>query len=74
MPEYTPLPAEIWLLEHWREVERRNFEWVAATRDGIAGHSRDLGDLMEQIDSRKLANEVVYVFVERPEPVEGSAL
>jgi len=74
MAEYTPLPAEIWLLEHWREVERHNFEWVAATGDAIVGHSRDLDELMVQIDRRRLANEVVYVFVEHPEPVERGAL
>lgn len=71
MPEYTPLPAEIWMLEHWPQVEQFNFQWVAVDGTDIIGHSPDLDALMTDVDRRGLARDALYVFVEYPQQLEG---
>ena len=71
MPDYTPLPAETWLREHWQRVEEYNFQWVAVNSHDLIGHSSDLDRLMDMVEERGLTEDALYVFVEYPQVIRG---
>jgi len=63
MPIEQP-PAINWLSRHWRELEKYNFEWVAASSDGVVAHSRNLREVIDTVINRELTRQVAFTLVE----------
>jgi hypothetical protein len=48
----------------WEELRGHNFEWVAATGDGLVAWGADLDTVMDEVEREHLAAEVVYALVD----------
>ena len=68
-PPFGALPGTLWLREHWLELADRNFQWVAATGEGVVANGERLDEVMDEVMSRGLAEAVVYAYVDFPRPV-----
>ncbi|HEU0021280.1 MAG TPA: hypothetical protein VFR55_06360, partial [Dehalococcoidia bacterium] len=60
-------PAAIWFRENWEELRQYNFQWVAATdnglimsQDGTPLVREDLGELMSEVAQTGLGDGAVY--------------
>lgn len=73
MPDYSAYMGELWLRRNWHEVEEFSFQWVAATGDGLIGHSPDLEELMARVNEMGYATQAVYAFVDHPVEIERGA-
>lgn len=56
-----------WLAEHWAELRRYNFRWVAADGDGLIHHAVDLAALIERVAQEQRDSEAVYARLTFPQ-------
>lgn len=66
MPIEQP-PAITWLIRNWRELQEYNFQWIAATSDGLVAYSPHLEDVISAVVRLKLTRQVAYALVELEE-------
>jgi len=72
MPDdYTPLPGEIWLLEHWEWAQRYNFQWVVAAGEEYRDHDADLNRLIARVAEAGRLEGAVFAFVDHPQFLGG---
>lgn len=69
MPTDVP-PGARWLREHWLELRKINFQWVAARKGELIAHHPELDEVMSEVIRRELTEDAVYAFVDFTERLE----
>ena len=60
-----------WIARNWNdELLPYNFEWVAATGDGLLASSHDLDEVFAEVANDDRREEIVFAFVWREVVVE----
>ena len=69
MAEFTPHPAELWLLDNWPRVAVYNFEWIAVAGEGLIDHAPTLEELLTRLEGSAQRRDVLLTFVSEPEVI-----
>ena len=62
-------PGSVWLAEHWEELRKFNFLWVAATGDGVVAVDARLESVMSEVGRQGFTCQAVYALVDFDEPL-----
>jgi|NOAtaT_7_FD_contig_41_5270885_length_486_multi_2_in_0_out_0_2 hypothetical protein len=57
-------PGARWLQNNWSELRVFNFQWIAASGDGIISHNPELEIVINEVIVRELTTQSVYAFVD----------
>jgi hypothetical protein len=52
-----------WMFDNWKSLFEFNFQWIAATSQGLASHHESLQRVFIEVLERGLADQAVYAFV-----------